>query len=113
HASRPPHCPHFAVAVIPASCKSPAKQGPRDALVQPPAATGPTSSVPPGVADVLKGTYRGTVMDGDSLVSVVTSFRTSEEGELAGTYVIDPDGDAYPGTLSDFVEVWPEMFWAR
>ena len=69
--------------------------------MQPPAATGPTSSVPPGVADVLKGTYRGTVMDGEALVSVVTTFRTSAEGELAGE-IADPrmhwDGRRSDGT---------------
>ena len=75
-------------------------------------ATAPATQ-PVTVADVLVGTYHGTVFDGEQHLPVVTTFRRTQAGTLAGSYTITEAEGKLTGELTDYVEVWPEMFWCR
>lgn len=64
-------------------------------------ASGPTTRP---LADLLTGTYRGTVVDDDLVVPCVTRF-DSYRGKVTGEYTVRTGEDAYKGTLTDFVLV--------
>jgi hypothetical protein len=78
---------------------------------RPPAATATTRYSSPTTADLLIGTYRGEVFDGEDHNPVTTAFsRDDATGELRGGYTLrERDGTAVTGTLGKFNDIWPEM----
>ena len=96
------------ICLLVAGCLTPK---PREAS-PPPAAARPTTHAR-AVAEVLVGTFRGTVFDGEQQSAVVTRFERTDAGTLVGSYTIDEGREQYTGELREYVEVWPEMFWCR
>jgi hypothetical protein len=86
-----------------------------DTRVNPPPPTTQTLSPaqPPTVANVLVGTFRGTLSDGEHHLPVITTFRTTPTGTLVGGYSIDEGTQTLTGELEEFVDVWPELFMCR
>jgi len=61
----------------------------------------------------IAGTYKGGMWGGETRYPGTTTFSRDAKGALTGTYELDENGTAVPGTLSDFRVVGPRQLACR